>query len=159
MKKTIIFLIFLSLFFMKTSKNIIIKPSNDRELPKDGIIWIPKINLKRKFLNSNDVDRNIIIVYKDGYPNTNKSLLVLASHSGTGKYTFFNYLYKLNKDDIAYIIYDNKQYPYVLVNKYIIDKNGKASIYKFKNIKTLVLITCTNNVKGKQTVYVFKEKL
>ena len=158
MKKFLVFLTFFLFLFMDVTSVIETHNNLNEQIPKNGWIEIPAINLKREFVDSGNVDKNIIIINKSEYPNIHNSLLILAAHSGTGKYTFFNYLYKLEKNDIANIIYDNKQYSYELMYKYNIKKNGRASIYKFSDSKTLALVTCTNNIKNMQTVYIFKEK-
>lgn len=147
----------LSSLFIKSTSEIEKKSIIKKELPKGGILEIPNIGLKRNFYDSSNVDRNIIVVKKSQYPNLGNSMLALAAHSGTGKYAYFNYLYKLKIGDFANVYYNNKKYSYVLVCKYNIKKDGTALIYKYKNYKTLVLITCKNNVKGMQTVYIFKE--
>ena len=159
MKKILLFFIILVLSFMSTTTEEIFTENNLKKHPEYGFISIPKIGLNKKFIYSGNVDKNIIAINESDYPEKQKSLLILASHSGSGKYTFFNYLYKLKKNDTAIVTYDNKQYMYTLANKYNIKKNGQAKIYKYKNMKSLVLITCTNNVKGMQTVYIFKESL
>lgn len=140
-----------------TTKNTVLKSTEVKKSFEKGIIDIPKIKLNRYFYVSSNVDKNIVVLDGSNNPHEKKSLLILASHSGTGKYAFFNYLYKLEINDKAYVVCDNVKYSYILKYKYLIRKNGHASIYKYKDSRTLVLITCTNNVKGMQTVYVFKE--
>lgn len=125
-------------------------------LPEYGYISIPKIKLNYIFLNNNNVDKNIIVLKPSEYPNKEKSLLILAGHSGSGKYAYFNNLYKLKKEDKIYITYNNVKYLYSIVDIYYEKKDGDLKIYKFKDTKTLVLITCTNNNKNLQTIYVSK---
>ena len=152
-----VFLSFISLLFMNTTtispKEGVIK---DKPLPTNGMLMIPSINLNREFVASKNVDKNIIVIEKSTYPNSNNSVLILAAHSGPGKYAFFNYLYKIKKKDLAYVVFNNVKYSYELVDKYLIKKDGTASIYKYKNARTLVLITCANNYKDKQMIYIFK---
>ena len=72
-----------------------------------GYLNIPKINLKKGFLDKraedNDVEKNILVVEESSYPDVEKGNLILAGHSGTGWKAFFNDLYKLNKGDVAYV--------------------------------------------------------
>ena len=124
--------------------------------PTVGTITIEKINLNRQFHKEGNVDKEIVMLDSD-FPDLENSLLVLAAHSGTGPFSFFNYLYKLQLKDVIKITYDNKTYNYKIIYIYQVPKNGKAEIYKINNKRTLVLITCTNNVKDKQTIYVAVE--
>lgn len=119
-----------------------------------GYIEIPKINLSKKFVENGNIDKNIIVVKPSVYPNKEESLLILAAHSGTGKYAYFNYLYKLKTKDNIYITYMNKKYTYNIVDIYYQKKDGKLDVYKIKNTKTLVLITCTNSKRDLQTIYI-----
>ena len=74
-----------------------------------GYLSIPKINLKKGFLDKrspdNDVEKNILVVEGSSYPTKDKGNLILAGHSGTGWKAFFNDLYKLNKGDKAIVTY------------------------------------------------------
>ena len=45
---------------------------------------------------------------------------------------------------------------YSIIDIYYQKKDGKLDIYKLKNNKTLVLITCTNGKKDLQTIYIAK---
>lgn len=121
-----------------------------------GYIQIPKIGLNQKFIEKGNIDKNVVVISPSVYPNKESSLLILAAHSGTGRYAYFNYLYKLKYQDKIYITYMNKQYIYSIIDIYYQKKDGKLDIYKLKNNKTLVLITCTNGKKDLQTVYIAK---
>ena len=48
----------------------------------------------------------------------------------------------------------NKKYIYNIIDIYYQEKDGKIILYKVKNKKTLVLITCTNGKRNLQTVYI-----
>ena len=128
----------------------------DSDLPDYGYLNIPKINLNYMFFDNNNVDKNIIVLRPSEYPNVDNSLLILAGHSGNGKNAYFNNLYRLKKQDNIYITYNNIKYSYSVVDIYYQKKDGNIKIYKFKDTKTLILITCTNNNKNLQTVYVSK---
>lgn len=119
-----------------------------------GYIEIPKINLNKKFIEGGNIDKNIIVVKPSVYPNKEESLFILAAHSGTGKYAYFNYLYKLKIKDKIYITYMDKKYTYNIIDIYYQKKDGNIDIYKIMNNKTLVLITCTNGKRNLQTVYI-----
>lgn len=123
-----------------------------------GYLVIPKISLKRGFMDINspynNVDRNILVVNKSTMPDTPNSNLIIAGHSGDGWKAFFMNLYKLNIGDEASIIYKGKKYTYRITNIYNINKNGKVAIYRDYDKKALTLITCTKDVNDKQTVYI-----
>ncbi|MDD6878767.1 MAG: sortase [bacterium] len=160
MKKIIIVICILLSFCMKTTSNIdnykdIKSKSNDIQVHEDyGYIHIKKINLNQKFVNNKNVDKNIIMLEGSSFPNENNSILILASHSGTSQFSYFNYLYKLNTGDQIQIIYENVIYNYKIIDIYKQKKDGSINLYKVRNAKTLVLITCTNNNKKYQSVYV-----
>ena len=123
-----------------------------------GYLSIPKINLKKGFLDKrspdNDVEKNILVVEGSSYPTKDKGNLILAGHSGTGWKAFFNDLYKLNKGDQAIVIYKGKTYTYKITNIYTQPKVGKIAIYRNYDKTTLTLITCTNHDSTTQTIYI-----
>lgn len=81
--------------------------------------------------------------------------LMIAGHSGTSKISYFRNLYKLEKDDLAYVYYNGGRYVYKLVNSYDIQKTGEATISRNGQKTTLTLITCKHNT-DKQTVFIFE---
>ena len=123
-----------------------------------GYLSIPKINLKKGFLDKrspdNDVEKNILVVEGSSYPTKDKGNLILAGHSGTGWKAFFNDLYKLNKGDQAIVTYKGKIYNYKITNIYTQPKVGKIAIYRNYDKTTLTLITCTNHDSTTQTIYI-----
>ncbi len=125
-----------------------------------GFIEIPKIHLKRGFLNLeskyNNVDYNVTVIRGANMPDVENGNLILAAHSGDCNYCYFDDLYKLSKEDVAYVTYNNKKYKYKIVNIYEVDKTGTVAIYRDYSKKVLTLITCTRNSKTKQTVYILE---
>ena len=123
-----------------------------------GYLSIPKINLKKGFLDKrspdNDVEKNILVVEGSSYPTKDKGNLILAGHSGTGWKAFFNDLYKLYKGDKAIVTYKGKTYTYKISNIYTLPKVGKIAIYRNYDKTTLTLITCTNYDSTTQTIYI-----
>lgn len=123
-----------------------------------GIIFIPKINLKKGFyrINSqnNDVNKNIQLLNAD-MPNEKGGMLVLAAHRGNSYVSFFNDLYKVSLDDEIYIYYDNIKYTYIVDNIYEEEKNGTISVNKNIKENILVLTTCSVN-KNKQLIIIAK---
>lgn len=125
-----------------------------------GVLEIPKLNLKRGFysLNSkkNNVDKNIQVIETSLMPEVEYSNLILASHSGTSKISYFKNLYKLKVKDIAYVYYNEKKYTYELVDIYNEKKDGTITIKRDFKQTNLTLITCDKKNKHLQNVYIFK---
>ena len=123
-----------------------------------GYLTIPKINLKKGFLDMrselNNVEQNVTVISGSSYPDKEKGNLILAAHSGSGWKAFFNDLYKLSTGDTAEISYKGKKYTYEIVNIYKQEKTGKIAIYRNYDKTTLTLITCTNFDSETQTIYV-----
>lgn len=111
-----------------------------------GVLEIPKINVKRGFVSlnnkDNNVNKNIQVIEKSNMPNVANGNLIIAAHSGSGRVAFFKDLYKLEKNDIAYIYYENEKYEYKVVNIYDVEKTGKVAISRNKDKNVLTLITC-----------------
>lgn len=107
---------------------------------------IPKINLEKGLVNPSNYRNNIKygIQILDGsfMPDKEKTSLILASHSGTARISYFKNLDKLSIGDYAIINYKNKNYKYSVTKIYDIEKNGKANLIYNKNKNNLILITC-----------------
>lgn len=123
-----------------------------------GYLEIPKINFNKGFFPKeseyNDVDKNLLLVKEASYPNIEKGNLIIAGHSGTAWNSFFNDLYQLKIGDIAKVHFQGKTYTYKFVNIYKASKTGTISIYRNSRRTTLTLVTCTNNDKTTQTIYI-----
>jgi len=123
-----------------------------------GYLEIPKINLKKGFVDikskDNTVNKNVAIMKDSVYPNVDGSLMVMASHNGTCWNCYFKNLKKLSNNDTLYIYYDEFKYTYKLVNIYEVKKTGKVSIYRNSRKTTLALVTCKLGTKDTQVVYI-----
>ena len=123
-----------------------------------GMLEIPKINLKQGFAAFgspyNNIDKNVTILPTSVYPDVELGNFILAGHSGQGSLAFFNELYRLKNGDKAIVYYKNVKYTYEIVNIYEQEKTGVISVYRDYTKNTLTLVTCTNNKKDKQTVYI-----
>lgn len=124
-----------------------------------GYIYVPKIGLSKRFLYDGNIDISIIALQISENPLKENSFLVLAGHSGSGKYAHFNYLYKLGINDDIFIKYKDKSIKYTITNIYYEKKDGKIKVYRDKNTRTLALVTCTNNIKNTQTIYIAREHI
>ena len=125
-----------------------------------AFLEIPKINLNQGILPKtsyyNNVNYHVQILDISDLPDVINGNMVLASHSGSSNIAYFKNLYKLTKDDKAYIVYNNKKYSYQVVNIYNQVKKGSLNIYRDLTKTTLTLITCTKNDKNSQTVYILE---
>ena len=125
-----------------------------------GILEIPKINLKRGFLDPssiyNNVDYNITVINGSTFPTQKNGNLILAAHSGYCSICFFNQLYRVSLGDEAYISYSGVKYYYRVAKIYNVPKTGKVAIYRNEMKSTLTLITCTRNSDTEQTVYILE---
>lgn len=125
-----------------------------------GTLEIPKINLKRGFLNIdspyNNVDRNVTVIQTSTYPDVDKGNFILAAHSGNSSIGYFNKLHKLVLGDLAHINYKQKKYTYKIVDIYTQPKVGMISIYRDTNKTTLTLVTCTKGTQDTQTVFILE---
>ena len=143
------------------NNNVVAKSvkKNNNSVNYMAVIEIPKINLKKgiysKNSSLNNVNKNIYVVKESVFPNEEKnSHIILASHSGNSKVSYFRKLNKLTLNDEVYLYYKNIKYVYKVSNRYEIKKTGKAEL-KFTNGNDITLITCLTG-KNKQVVYVAK---
>lgn len=124
-----------------------------------AILEIPKIDLKRgvyaKNSKLNNVNKNIYLLNESDMPDKVNGNFILAGHSGTAYISFFKNLPKLSINDIAFVYYSGSRYSYKLVNKYEIDKTGKANIIRNSEKNTMTLITCKNGTE-KQLLFIFE---
>lgn len=144
----------------------IVEPEEEKEESSEtkynyiGMLEIPKINLKRGFLDINskynNVKYNITVIKGSTFPNERNNNLIMAAHSGVCSVCFFDKLFNLSIGDKAYINYKNVRYAYSLVNTYEVEKDGTVAIYRDYSKKVLTLITCTRYSDTKQTVFIFE---
>lgn len=125
-----------------------------------GVLEIPKINIKRGFLNikdkGNNVNKNLQVIKGSDMPNVKNGNLIIAAHSGNSYISYFKNLHKLSNDDVAYVYFNNIKYTYKVAGKYDAEKNGKVTIHRDNKRNTLTLITCSQTDKTKQIVYILE---
>ena len=133
------------------------KPETKKKVEYIAVIKIPKINLERGLVDRNsylnDVKYNIEILKESSMPDEVGGNVILASHSGTARISYFKNLHKLTIGDSISINYKSTIYNYKVVDIYEIDKTGTAEIIRNKNKSTLTLITCKHN-SNKQIVVI-----
>ncbi len=122
-----------------------------------GVLEIPQINLLRVFFRiddqNNDSSKNLEVIKESDMPDVTGGNLIIAAHSGDSSVSHFKNLYKLEKDDIAYIYYNNEKYIYRVFKKYEVMKTGTISIDRDNSKNILTLITCDRTDKMKQIIY------
>ena len=125
-----------------------------------GVLEIPKINIKRGFLNikdkGNNVNKNLQVIKGSDMPNVKNGNLIIAAHSGNSYISYFKNLHKLSNDDVAYVYFNNIKYTYKVAGKYDVEKTGKVVIHRDNKKNTLTLITCSQTDKTKQIVYILE---
>lgn len=125
-----------------------------------GVLEIPKINIKRVFLNikdkGNNVNKNLQVIKGSDMPNVKNGNLIIVAHSGNSYISYFKNLHKLSNDDVAYVYFNNIKYTYKVAGKYDAEKNGKVTIHRDNKKNTLTLITCSQTDKTKQIVYILE---
>lgn len=124
----------------------------------DAILYIPRINLKKGIYEKNDkrnnIDKNVTIHNLSDYPNQENSNVILMAHSGTGRKAFFNQITQLNSDSLIEFYYRKTKYVYKVNHYYQVEKTGNISIERDTNKKTITLITCSQEDKSKQLIYI-----
>lgn len=157
----------IEIFFQETSQvseeeNIPVKQEENKQkttINYVAILEIPKINLKKGLVSKtshlNNVNRNIYTLKESTFPDESEhSHIILASHSGSGYYSYFNHLNQLNLNDKVLLYYKGIKYIYEVINKYDIEKNGTASL-KLTDSSDITLITCISGT-NKQVVFIGK---
>ena len=149
-----------SVDYINTDKDLGDKEENSSTINYIAFLEIEKINLMQGLLPKssyyNNVDYHVEILDISDFPDVINGNFILAGHSGTSNVAFFKNLYKLKIGDNAKIYYQNKVYSYNIVNIYNENKDGSVNIYRDSNKTTLTLITCTENDKTKQTIYILE---
>ena len=80
-------------------------------------------------------------------PDKENGVLLIGAHSGIGKYAYFKNLDKIQLNDKIIINYNNKNYLYKIVNKYLDKKDGSINFNNSPTSKRLILYTCNPNDK------------
>lgn len=132
--------------------------NNNNKINYIAVLEIPSISLKKGLVEKNskynNVTYNVQILGSSDLSNIPNENIILASHSGNSRISFFKNLYKLQKGDYSYIYYNGVKYTYKVVNIYNEDKDGTISIDQNKLKNKLILTTCNQQVKNKQIVVI-----
>ena len=80
-------------------------------------------------------------------PDEDNSRVIIVGHSGAPSNAYFKDLYKLRKNDLIYLYYNDVKYIYQVSEIYDIIKNGTLALEPNHNKKTLTLVTCKGDTK------------
>ena len=131
-----------------------------RKINYTSILEIPSINLKGGLVdntkNFNSIKYAVSIDNHSNYPNINGNFIVYA-HSGNGRNAFFRNLVKVNLNEKVYVYYNGIKYEYEIIDKYDIEKTGKANVIITDKEKYITLITCNQSHKGYQVVLIGRQ--
>lgn len=132
-----------------------VKNEKKNKINYTAIIEIPTISLKSGIVNSTKNFYSInyaISADKSGsYPNEYGNFILYA-HSGNSSIAYFKNLIRVNIDDDVYVYFNGIKYHYVILDKYDIEKTGKAVFKRPINDNYITLITCNQNRNGYQIV-------
>ena len=142
-----------------SDKEIVTEVSNqDNSESYEAILEIQKINLRKGLysINSknNSLKKSIQVIKESNMPSEDKGNFILAGHSGSGSLAYFKNLHKLNKADKVYVYYQGIKYEYTIDKIYKVPKNGTVDIYRDYQKSTITLITCNEEAKDEQVVYI-----
>src|SRR5574344_1261318 len=135
------------------------KEQTNNTINYTSILEIQSINLKEGLVNNtknfNSVNYAVSIDKQSNYPDKMGNFILYA-HSGNSNIAFFKKLYKVKLDDEICVYYNGIKYCYKVIDKYSIDKTGKADVISTNSDKYITLITCNQQEKGKQIVLIGK---
>lgn len=117
-----------------------------------SVLEVPSVNIKRGVLNINnqynDAKYNIELIKE------NENTIILAAHNGNNPNSYFGNLKNIELGDEIKYYKDGIMYTYIYSESYDIRKSGYADIYRNRNKKSIILITCKDNTDDAQTVYI-----
>ncbi len=130
----------------------------DDVIPYVGVLEIPKINLKRGFMelgsSYNKVDLNVMVLNGSDMPDVSGGNLILAAHSGNSDVSYFKRLDKLKNGDVINVYYGDVMYEYRVGDIYEEEKNGVIHIRRDDERSMVTLTTCSNTDDNKQLVVI-----
>lgn len=123
-----------------------------------GVLEIKKINLRKGFYDidniNNNVSKGIQVISKSNWPDYENGMLILASHSGNSRISYFNKLDKLKYGDMVNIYYGSKKYKYRIIDIVKVLKKRNVEISENINNSLLILITCSKIDEAIQLIYI-----
>lgn len=151
MRKIIIFIIILltSVIFLYKGfefKNIeYIKQNYYKKSLNVNLLTIDKLSIiqivKLKPINSK-VIKGVVLFEEFGRPNIKNSNTIIGAHSGSGRNAIFSSLDKLDIRDEILFYYDEKEYKYSVIKKFLVNEKEMKILNNIKDKTTLTLMTC-----------------
>jgi len=131
------------------------KTYNYNEKPKEFKLYIDKIGLDMEYeiLSLNDTVYGIVMFDECGRPDIDKSNTVIGAHSGNAANAYFNDIYKLEKNDTIEVIYNKKEYVYI-VDEIKEVNDTDVDILEDRNKSMLTLLTCKIGDVSKRIIVV-----
>ncbi|HOO67768.1 MAG TPA: sortase [Bacilli bacterium] len=148
------FLLLFILLLLCGCSNYVIKNSNYSKVSPNSII-INEININ-KVVNISSIDDEVngIVMFSEyGRPDEEGTNTIIAAHSGYGENALFNNLNKLEINDEIIIIYNNKEYVYLVNNVYEVDEYDTSVLGNMENT-SLTLMTCKKGDSSKRIIAV-----
>jgi len=103
-----------------------------------------------------NVNATTMLIKESTFPTEDNSNIILASHSGNSKISYFKNLNKLELNSELFIYYQDIKYIYELIDIYKVDKTGDINL-PVKEGHYVTLITCDKKDKTKQVIYSYKQ--
>lgn len=129
--------------------------SKDKINEQYATLNIPVINLEEKIYQKdseyNSLKHGLYLLPESTNLENNNSNIIIASHSGNAKTSYFKNLNQLKINDEIKIIKENNIYIYKVIKIYNEIKDGNINIKKY-NIPTLTLVTCQKGTNDLQLV-------
>jgi LPXTG-site transpeptidase (sortase) family protein len=122
---------------------------------KSNKIIIDKIGIDREYNISSikDFVNGIVMFDETGRPDIINTNTVIGAHSGYGENAIFNDLKELDKNDEIYLIYENKEYKYIVDEVKEVDQYD-LSILNDIDKSILTLLTCKISNTSKRIVVI-----
>lgn len=128
------------------------KEEKNEKYNYNSVLEIPSINIKRGILNIdnkyNDAKYNIQLIKE------NENTIVLAAHNGNSNNSFFSTLHTIELGAEINYYKNDKKYKYIYSETYDAPKDGYINLYYDDKQKSIILITCKENVNDAQSVYI-----
>lgn len=112
-----------------------------------NIINIEKISLKEIVKDETITSKNIndVVMFKEfGRPNIKNTNTIIGAHSGIGRKAKFKDLEKISINDKVQFYYKEKEYNYVVIEKFFVHEKDLTVLNNIRNKTTLTLLTCNS---------------
>lgn len=139
--------------------NSIIPIQEEKEI---ATLTIKKINLQQKLYpknsEQNTVEKNLAFLEESDLPDQDNGIVMIAGHSGVGKLAYFKELDKVQPLDKIELLYNKKNYSYIITQYLIQPKDGTINFNVNKEKAYLILTTCMPNIPNQQLVIIAEKE-